>query len=122
MTPILALMALSNFFWAYAIVLTAIWIRAVGRTDRRDHVGHFVNLMGGLIPGIVSVFALLFLGGVLGLPWMIALILLAFPAGIAIGLHLEVGRLIAPDPWHDARRVTITVLLALVLTGYMLEG
>lgn len=122
MTPLLALITLSNFAWAYVIVLTVVWFRAVARTELRDHIGHFMGLMGVFVPGVSVVLMIMLAGAVFQVGWLIAILVLAFPASIATGLHLEVARLSQPDPWAEGQRVVITVLLALVLTGYALSG
>lgn len=121
MTALQALLALSNFCWAYALVLVVVWFRAVARTDMRDHVGHFVGLMGVFVPGVSLVVITLLLAGALGLPVLIALLVLAFPAAIATGLHLEVAKLTDPDPWQEGQRVALTVLIALLITGHAMS-
>ncbi|MEL7106000.1 MAG: hypothetical protein AAGM21_08765 [Pseudomonadota bacterium] len=122
MTSLEALLVLGNFAWAYVIVLTYVWFRAVAQTDLRDHIGHFVGLMGVFVPGVSMVLMILLAGAMFGLPWLIAILVLAFPASIAAGLHLEVARLTPDDPWADGQRLVLTVLLALVITGYALRG
>lgn len=118
MTPILAILTLSCFCWAYVMVLTVIWFRAVARTDLREHVGHFVGLMGVLVPGVSLTLVMLLAGAVFGIAWLFPLLVLAFPAAIATGLHLEVAALTEPDPGKEAQRVVVTVLLAAVMSGY----
>lgn len=122
MTPLEALLALSNFAWAYVIVLTFAWFRAVAQSDLRDHIGHFVSLMGVFVPGVSLVILVLLVGALFQVPWLIALLVFAFPASVATGLHLEVSRLSETDPWQDGQRMMLTVLLALVMTGYAMRG
>ncbi len=121
MTPVLAVLTLSNFFWAYAVVLAVVWVRAVARTDLRDHIGHFAGLMGVLVPGVALVLLTLMVGAVFQIGWLFVLLALAFPAAIATGLHLEVAALTEPDAGKEAQRVILTVLLAAVFTGYALR-
>ncbi|MEO1238115.1 MAG: hypothetical protein AAFW64_00340 [Pseudomonadota bacterium] len=115
------ILALSNLFWAYAVILTATWFRQVAQTDRRDHVGHFMGLMGVFVPGVALTLIMLLAGAMFSLPAMVAILVIAFPASIAFGLHLEVTRLGPSDVWTDARRGLLAVLLAILLTGSALE-
>ncbi len=117
MTYPLALFALSNFCWAYMIVLAVIWFRAVRQRDMREHIGHFVSLMAAFIPGIWLAFLVLFLGAILNLLWLPPLVLVAFPGGVAAGLHFEVSQLTAPTAREEAMRMAATTLLAIGMTS-----
>ncbi|MCV6586873.1 MAG: hypothetical protein OIF47_15185 [Marinibacterium sp.] len=114
--PSLILMALSNLCWAYALILGVDWLRAVGRRDRREHIGCFVDLMGIFVPGIILIYGVLFVGTVLNAGWLSALVIVLFPAAIAAGLHLELARLVPADRRRDNRRMAITVGIATAMT------
>ncbi|MEM8630210.1 MAG: hypothetical protein AAGF74_03155 [Pseudomonadota bacterium] len=118
--PVLIIIALGNFCWVYGGVLTVMCFRAVARTDAREHVGHFVGLMAVFVPGIASVFVILFIGWALQSAWILSLVLIAFPGALAVGLHLEVMRLTDKDPAKAAPRMVLTILLALGMTAFSL--
>ena len=112
MTLIDAVSTLATLLWCYIAVLALSWVRLVGATDRREHVGHFVGLMGVFVPGMALTIAIVLLGALVGIPQVVVAIALVFPAAIAIGLQLEVARLRPPDLRSDAMRVGSAVALA----------
>lgn len=112
MTLVTAITTLATLLWCYNLVMTLAWFRAVGATDRREHVGHFVGLMGVFVPGIALTVATVLLGAVLGVPQVVIALALLFPGAVCIGLQLEVARLTGPDGGADARRLAAAVLLA----------
>jgi hypothetical protein len=112
MTLITAVTTLATLLWCYALVLSVAWVRAVGATDRRDHVGHFVGLMGVFVPGIALTVATVIVGAVVGVPQIVVAIALLLPASVAIGLQLELARLVPPNTSLDAQRLALAVGLA----------
>ncbi|MEO0992123.1 MAG: hypothetical protein AAFX00_14415 [Pseudomonadota bacterium] len=108
---------LSSFAWGYVAVLTVGWFRAVAQTDTRDHIGHFVSLMGVFVPGVSLFMVSLFLAAALQSGWIFLLVLLLMPAGFATGLHLEVNRLTDPDPWTEYKRLAMATVLGLFFIG-----
>ena len=112
MSMITAVTTLATLLWCYNLVLTMAWFRAVAATDRRDHVGHFVGLMGVFVPGIALTVATVIVGAVIGLPQIVVAIALMLPASVAAGLQLELGRLLPSDGPRDAARLALAVGLA----------
>ncbi|WP_116133893.1 hypothetical protein [Tropicimonas sp. IMCC34043] len=117
MSPLLVASTLSMFATCYAIVLAVIWIRAVGRRDRHEHVGLFIALMGVLVPGVVLSIATLLAGAVFGLPYIGLALPVLFPAAIATGLHLEVDALTSPTPSTEGFRIAQGVVLTIILVA-----
>ncbi len=112
MTPILTIKLVSLLLWSYAAVLTVAWFRAVGSEDKRTHIGHFVSLMGVFVPISSSFVMLLLIAGFLGLPSMVALLFVLVPAGLVVGLQLEVSRLQSSNERIEATRLGLTLALA----------
>lgn len=114
--PLLLIYALSSFCWAYVLVLGVAWVRAVARTNRRDHIGHFTDLMGAFVPGVALAVCMVILGAALKQAWMIVAIIVVFPGVVAFGLHLELGRISDTDPRHDWARIGVTLVLTFLMT------
>ena len=112
MSLMTAITTLATLLWCYALVLTVAWVRAVGATDRREHVGHFIGLMGVFVPGIALTVATVIVAAAIGLPQIVVAIVLMLPASVAVGLHLELGRLLPSDGPRDAGRLALAVGLA----------
>lgn len=101
--------------WCYAAVLLVAWFRAVGAEDQKTHVGHFLGLMGVFVPLSCALVFVVFLGALLGLPSVIAVLVLLVPAGLVVGLQLEISRLTASSDRVEMLRLGITLALTLVV-------
>lgn len=117
MTPITAVTTLARRLWYHTLVRAVAWVRAVGATDGRDHVGHVVGLIRVFVPGIALIVAALIVaavigGAVIGLPPIVVASALLLPASVAIGLPLELGRLLPCGGPPDAQRLAPAVGLA----------
>ncbi|MEL6170087.1 MAG: hypothetical protein AAFR35_15480 [Pseudomonadota bacterium] len=84
---------IAGFLWCYTGVLTVAWFRTVAREQVRTHVGHFVSLMGVFVPVMSSAVALVLIGGFVGIPWVILILAVGVPGGLAVGLQLEISRI-----------------------------
>lgn len=113
MTAVLVIKFCSLMLWCYATVLTVAWFRAVGGEDRKTHVGHFVSLMGVFVPLSCLLVLVVFLGAILGLPSVIALLVVLVPAGLVVGLQLEVSRLTVSTERVEMLRLGLTLCLTL---------
>lgn len=113
-----AITTLATLLWCYALVLTVAWGRAVGRCDLREHVGHFVSLMGVFVPGMALVVGIVAVSALTGLGAILFLLALVFPGAVAVGLYLEVARLTEPDAATDGIRVALAVALAVAWVSW----
>lgn len=106
------------FLWCHAAVLVVSWFRVVGRTDRRDHVGHFISLMGELVPMAAGVILLIFAGSVLGLPSVVVFLAVVFPAGLVFALLMEVERVGETSRQSETRRLASALGLTCLVYTY----
>ena len=111
-TAVMVVKLIAMLLWCHAAVLTVAWFRAVAQCDRRSHVGHFVSLMGELVPTSSLAVLLVFGGGALGLPSVIVALAVLFPAGIVLALDGEVGRIAGSSRGDEARRLGVTLAVA----------
>lgn len=120
MEPILIVKLTAMLLWCHAAVLTMAWFRAVARTERRSHVGHFVSLMGELVPVSAGAVLLIFGGAALGLPSAVVLLAILIPAGLVLALVFEVDRIGTASHHDEAARLALTLAMA---TGiFLLRG
>jgi hypothetical protein len=117
MTLIETVSTLATLLWVCVLVLIVASVRLVGRCDRKEHVGHFVELVGVFVPGVsITVFAVL-MGALLGLPQVVVALALLLPGAVALGLQLEVARLGPADMRTDVLRLTAAVALSALCLG-----
>ena len=116
-TTVLIIKLCSLMLWCYAMVLTVAWFRAVGAEDQKTHVGHFLGLMGVFVPFSCLLVFVVFLGAMLGMPSVIAVLVVLVPAGLVVGLQLEVSRLTIPSERTELKRFGITLLMTLAVLG-----
>lgn len=120
MSPIALVKLAATFLWCYAGVLTVAWFRQVAKTDKRFHVGHFVALMGEMVPMAAGAILLIFAGALLGLPSVVVFLAIVLPAGLVLALVTEVHRLTPTDSRVESRRLAAT--LGLVVFVVMWRG
>lgn len=111
MTSILILQAIAMFLWCYTLVLGVAWFRAVGAEDRRTHVGHFVSLMAVFVPISCSFVLFTFLCAYLQIAELVLALFVLVPAGLVLGLQLEVSRLTGSTDRLELTRLGTTACL-----------
>lgn len=118
MSPLYVVKLTALILWCHALVLMVAWFRHVARTDRRQHVGHFVSLVGELVPMAAAAVVLIFGGAALGLPSVVVFLAVVLPLGLVVGLALEVRRLGPHSHRAEARRLAVTLALALAVFAF----
>jgi len=115
MSAILIVKFCSLMLWCYAAVLTVAWFRAVGAEDQKTHVGHFVGLMGVFVPLSSLLVFTVFAGAMFGAPSIIAVLAVLLPAGLVVGLQLEVSRIRLSTERMELIRLGTTLCLTLMV-------
>ncbi|MCV6596432.1 MAG: hypothetical protein OIF40_05025 [Mangrovicoccus sp.] len=118
MSAILIVKFCSLMLWCYAAVLTVAWFRAVGAEDQKTHVGHFVGLMGVFVPLSSLLVFSVFAGAMLGLPSIIPILAVVLPAGLVIGLQLEVSRICLSSERMELIRLGCTLCLTMAVLAW----
>lgn len=113
MTAVLVIKFCALLLWCYAAVLAVAWFRAVRAEDTTRHVGHVISLLGVFVPLSCLLVIVVFLGAMLGLPSVVALLAVLVPAGLVVGLQLEVNRLTVSNERVEMLRLGLTLCLAL---------
>jgi hypothetical protein len=91
MTPIAIVEAIATLLWVYAGLTLVAWADHLRRTDRQAHVPHVVELLANLVPAMIALLVVVMAGAVIGLPSVVVIIAVLFPAGLAFGLHLSLN-------------------------------
>ncbi len=119
MSPLAIVKLTATLLWCHAGVLAVAWFRQVARTDKRFHVGHFVALMGEMVPMAAGAILLIFGGAILGLPSVVVFLAVVLPAGLVLALATEVDRLTEPpDAGVETRRLAATLGLAVLAVAW----
>ncbi|MEJ6388172.1 hypothetical protein [Gymnodinialimonas ulvae] len=113
MTPIALIEAAATALWVYAVLTFAHWVVLSARLDRRQHIPALAELLGHLVPAMILLVLTVLAGALIGLPSVVALIALLFPAGLAFGTHMALSEADPPPPvGHTHARLALTLLLA----------
>ena len=93
MTAIAIIEAIATVLWTYAGLALMEWLAFVARAERRYHIPHTVDLLGNLVPAMLMLIVVVMAGAMIGLPSVVVLIAVLFPAGVAFGLHVSLNDL-----------------------------
>lgn len=108
----------SLLFWSCALVLALVRVHTVARTRRSEHIGHFLVRLTGLVPLSCAMVGLVLLRRVVNLPSIVGFLFMFLRAGFVIALHLELRRIVRPQPDRDRLQALLGLgLAAVVLTG-----
>lgn len=117
MTPLAIIEALATVLWTYAALTFAAWALHVVRQDKGAHVAAVADLLGHLVPAMIGLVLTVLVGAFIGLPSVVALIALLFPAGLAYGVHTALSE--ARDSMgHITTRVAAAIGLATIIIAY----
>lgn len=93
MTPLAVIEAVATLFWVYAGLALMEWAVLVARSERRQHIPHVTDLIANLVPAMIMLVLVVLAGAMIGLPSVVVLIAVLFPAGLAFGLHMSLNDL-----------------------------
>lgn len=91
MSPIAFVEAAATLFWTYAILAAIEWFARLSRRDRRDHVPLFFEMIGHLVPAMITLLVVVLAGAFFGFPTVVVVIAILFPAGLAVGFHMALN-------------------------------
>ncbi len=112
MTPLAVIEAIATLLWVYAGLTFIAWARHLIRSEKRFHIPHVADLLGNLVPAMIALVVVVMAGAMIGLPSVVVIIAVLFPAGLAFGLHMSLN-----DIREDAsyRAELIRIILALLI-------
>lgn len=115
MTILFAIEAIATLFWCYAALSAIAWIRHARRLPRSFHVPALAELLGNLVPAMILLVIVILFGALFGLPSVVVLIAILFPAGLSWGLHMTLSEIAEGTPW--TRRAALATVLAGLVTA-----
>lgn len=117
MTPIDIVEAVATVLWTYAIIGAIEWLLRLRRTEARQHVAHVMDLIANLVPAMIALVVIVLAGAFIGLPSVVVIIAVLFPAGLAFGIHMSLNDLRDAAPWQGevARLIAVFAVAAGVI-------
>ncbi len=112
MTPIAVVEAVATLLWTYSGLAAIEWVARASRFERSRHVPLFVDLVGHLVPAMISLLVVVLAGAFFGLPTVVVVIAVLFPAGLAIGLQMGLNDLRRAGWVGEGLRLLLTALIA----------
>ena len=118
-TAIAVIEATATFLWTYAALTGASWLIHARRLDTGAHVPAAVELLTHLVPAMIALVCVVLLGALIGLPSIVALIALLFPAGLAYGSHMALTEIRdAATSRQDLPRLAATLITSAAIITY----
>jgi hypothetical protein len=113
MTPLAVLEAVATVLWVYAGLALIEWFLRVAKMGKRHHIPSVVDLLGNLVPAMIALVVVVMAGALIGLPSVVAIIAVLFPAGLAFGAHMALNDIRdTADPRVETGRLLLTLGLA----------
>lgn len=113
MTPLAVMEAIATVLWVYAGLALLEWGARVSRLDQRQHIPSVTDLLGNLVPAMIALVVVVMAGAVIGLPSVVVIIAVLFPAGLAFGAHMALNDIREEaDMRVELTRLGLTVFLA----------
>ncbi|MFW5641302.1 MAG: hypothetical protein ACOCY0_00920 [Roseicyclus sp.] len=112
MTAAAVIEAAATLFWTYACLAALEWAARLSRRERRARLALLFEMIGHLVPAMVTLLVVVLAGFLLGLPSVGLIIALLFPAGLATGFHMGLNDLRAATWTGEAARLGLAALIA----------
>lgn len=119
MTPIPIIEALATALWTYTALTGAAWLNHTRRLTKGAHIAALAELLTHLVPAMIALVLTVLIGALIGLPSVVALIALLFPAGTAYGTHMALSEARdTPTNTQDLPRLAASLILATAIITY----
>jgi hypothetical protein len=76
----------ATLFWTYAGLAAIEWFARLSRRERREHLPLFFEMIGHLVPAMITLLVVVLAGAFFGFPTVVVIIAILFPAGLAVGV------------------------------------
>lgn len=103
--------AAATLFWTYASLAGIEWSARLSRRDRSEHVALVFEMIGHLVPAMITLVVVVLAGAIFGFPTVVVLIAILFPAGLALGMHMGLNDLREGTWQGETLRLTLTALI-----------
>jgi hypothetical protein len=112
MNPIAVIEAAATVYWTYAGLAALEWFVRLWRKERREHLALVFEMIGHLVPAMITLLVVVLAGAFIGLPSVVVIIAVLFPAGLAVGFHMGLNDLREASWTGEAARLGLTALIA----------
>lgn len=116
-TPLLIhiIVFLATLLWCHAAVLAWEWLGKLRSAVHSDKVGQVVNLLGAMVPVVITYIFVVFAGAILGLPSIVAFLAVVVPGGLVYAFRVDLGEETPSTPALERRRTLLTIALAVLV-------
>jgi hypothetical protein len=111
MTPIGWIEAAATLFWSYAGLAAIEWFARLSRRERREHLPLFFEMIGHLVPAMITLLVVVLAGAFFGFPTVVVIIAILFPAGLAVGFHMGLNDVREASWPGEIARLSLTALI-----------
>jgi hypothetical protein len=112
MSPVATIEAAATLFWTYAGLAACEWCARLWRKGRPEHLALVFEMIGHLVPAMITLLVVVLAGIILGLPSVVVIIAILFPAGLAVGFHMGLNDVRDATWAGEATRLGLTALIA----------
>ena len=103
--------AIATLFWTYAGLAAVEWVARLARRERREHLPLVFEMIGHLVPAMITLLVVVLAGAFLGFPTVVVVIAVLFPAGLAVGFHMGLNDVREAHWRGEIIRLALTALL-----------
>ena len=112
MTPIAVIEAVATLLWVYAGITGLVWFWHLLRSEHRMRVPHSIDLIANLVPAMIVLLIVVLAGAMIGLPSVVVVIAVLFPAGLALGLHMALNDIRDGTGWpRELGRIGVAIAI-----------
>lgn len=108
--------AAATLLWTYTVLTALAWLNYARRLDRSAHIPAAAELITHLVPAMIALVLTVLVGALIGLPSVVALIAILFPAGTAYGTHTALSEASDTTPNHTPRLLATALIAAALIT------
>ncbi len=103
--------SIATLFWTYAGLAAVEWFARLARRERREHLPLVFEMIGHLVPAMITLLVVVLAGAFLGFPTVVVVIAVLFPAGLAVGFHMGLNDVREAHWRGEIIRLALTALL-----------
>jgi hypothetical protein len=115
MSPIAIVEAVATLLWTYTFLAAIEWFTRVSRLERNRHVPLFFELVGHLVPAMITLLVVVLFGAFFGFPTVVVVIAVLFPAGLAVGMHMGLNDVRDATWTGEAVRFMLTAVIGIAV-------
>ncbi|QBX99755.1 hypothetical protein E2K80_02635 [Rhodophyticola sp. CCM32] len=112
MSPIATIEVIATGLWVYAGLGLADWGLRVFQSERGQHIASVTGLLANLVPVMIALVVVVMVGAVIGLPSVVVIIALLFPAGLGFGVHQSLNEMRETRWRFEAGKLALAIVIS----------